>query len=73
MPSPLPDLSNEQKLTYIYHTLKDQESRRKRAAWYKTLKWLLILAIIYFIAMNPMWIMEKVTTYIKPLVIAQMQ
>ncbi len=36
--TPLPDLSNEQKLTYMYHMLKEQESRQKRALWYRVFK-----------------------------------
>lgn len=42
MTAPLPELSNEQKLTYIYHTLKAEESRRTRAKWYRFFKWLII-------------------------------
>jgi hypothetical protein len=43
----LPEPSNEQKLTYIYQTLKAQESRRKRHIFMKILKWMLLIALLY--------------------------
>ncbi len=71
--APLPDLSNEQKLTYIYHMLKDQESRHKRAMWYKFFRWLIIIGAITLLALYPGQIMGKIFEFVKPLVIEQTQ
>ncbi len=38
----LQDPNPEQKLNYIYETLRDMESRRKRHAFYRFLKWAII-------------------------------
>ena len=71
MAAPLPDLSNVQKLTYIYYELKSQESRRKRAAWYRFLKWIVIIGLVYLIATYPTQIIGKVSEFVRPLIMDQ--
>jgi hypothetical protein len=71
--SPLPDLSNEQKLTYIYHTLKDQESRRKRTMVYRLFKWLILVGIVYLIVTYPAQIFGKISELIRPVIMDQAQ
>ncbi len=71
--APLPDLSNEQKLTYMYHTLKDQESRHRRAVRYKFFKWLIIAWLISLFYMYPGVILGKIFEIVKPLVMEQTQ
>lgn len=70
---PLPEISNEQKLTYIYHSLKAQEARRKRAAWFRGLKWIIVLGIVYFIVSYPGYIFTKASELIRPIVMDQAQ
>ena len=67
----LQEPNNEQKLTYIYEMLKDQESRRKRHVFYKFLKWLIIAWLAYLVITNPDVIITQVTNYVKPLVMEQ--
>ena len=69
----LPEISNEQKLTYIYHTLKDQESRRRRALWYRVLKWMIVLGIVYVIATYPGYIFTKISELLRPIIVEQAQ
>ncbi len=71
--APLPDLSNEQKLTYTYHTLKNQESRHKRAMWYRFFKWLIIIGAIALLYIYPGQIMGKIFEFVKPIVMEQTQ
>jgi hypothetical protein len=61
----LPEPSNEQKLTYIYQTLKAQEARRKRTMFMKTLKWILYISIIYFLYTYQEYVINTVYTYTK--------
>lgn len=69
----LQEPNNEQKLTYIYETLKDQESRRKRQMFYKFLKWLILGGLAYLVITNPDVVVTQVTNYIKPLVMDQVK
>jgi hypothetical protein len=61
----LPELSNEQKLTYIYQTLKTQEHRRKRRIVMNVLKWILLLSILYFAYAYRALIFERTFFYIQ--------
>ncbi len=65
--------NNEQKLTYIYNTLKDQESRRIRAIWYKFSKWTIYIGIIYLVVTNASLIIGEMTKIIQPIVMNQMK
>ncbi len=67
----LQEPNNEQKLTYIYETLKEQESRRKRHIFYKFLKWLIIAGLAYLVLTNPSAIMTPVMNYVKPMIMEQ--
>ena len=67
----LQEPNNEQKLTYIYEMLKDQESRRKRHVFYKFLKWIVLGWLAYLVITNPDVIITQVTNYVKPLVMEQ--
>ncbi len=69
----LQEPNNEQKLTYIYQSLKDQDSRRIRAIWYKALKWVIILGLAYLALTNPGFIIGKMTEIIQPIVMDQMK
>ena len=60
----LPEPSNEQKLTYIYQTLKAQETRRKRKHLMGFFKWPLLLSIFFFAYIYRVEIFEKTSTYI---------
>lgn len=66
-------LSNEQKLDVIYDLLKKQEARQARKKWFILLKWTIFTYIIYFLATNPTFILEKVTTIMRPLIIENMK
>ncbi len=62
-------LTNEQKLDYIYNTIKAQEARNTRARWFHLLKWLVIFLLMYFVATNPTFILDKVTAIMRPFII----
>lgn len=67
----LQEPNNEQKLTYIYETLKDQESRRKRQMFYKFLKWLILGGLAYLVITNPSAIMTPIMNTVKPMIMEQ--
>jgi hypothetical protein len=67
----LQEPNNEQKLTYIYETLKEQESRRKRQMFYKFLKWLIIGWLAYLVITNPSVIMTPIMNTVKPMIMEQ--
>lgn len=46
-------MTNEQKLDEIYQIIKAQESRAIRARWFRLFKWIIILALVYYISQNP--------------------
>lgn len=65
--------TNEQKLDEIYHIIKAQESRAARARWYRLVKWVIILVIVYYVAQNPGVVLSKLTDLIMPAVMDNMQ
>lgn len=67
----LQDPNPEQKLNYIYETLRDMESRRKRHAFYRFLKWVIIAWLAYLVATNPSAILTPIMNYVKPIVMEQ--
>ncbi len=69
----LQEPNNEQKLSFIYNTLKDQEIRRVRAIWYKFSKWTIYLGLIYLAVTNSALIIGKLTEVIQPIVMDQMK
>jgi hypothetical protein len=69
----LPEISNEQKLTYIYYTLKNQEARHRRAMWYRIFKWMIVLAIVYILATYPGYVFTKVSELLRPIIVEQAQ
>jgi hypothetical protein len=62
-------LTNEQKLDYVFETIKKQESRNAWARWFNMAKWFLILFVAYFVATNPTFILDKVTAIMRPFII----
>ncbi len=66
-------LTNEQKLDEIYTILKRQESQRKRSALYRVIKWTLIFSLFLFIVTNPIFVVEKFTTFITPIIAENMK
>ena len=66
-------ISNEQKLDEIYTILRRQESQRKRAIFYRVFKWLIILSLFLFIATNPVFLVQKITTFLTPLIAENMK
>lgn len=67
----LQDPNPEQKLNYIYETLRDMESRRKRNIFYRFLKWVIIIGLAYLVATNPGAILTPIMDYVKPIVMEQ--
>ncbi len=65
-----PHITNEQKLEAMFRIITEQEDRRKRAQWFRLLKWCILAVGIYFIATQPALILGKVTEIIKPLVLS---
>lgn len=68
MPNPI--LTNEQKLNQIYTIVTDMESRRKRAMWFRFLKWILIFGLAYVLVSQPDKIIWPITDYIKPIILS---
>lgn len=66
-------LTNEQKLDEIYTILRRQESQRKRAIFYRVFKWIIIFSLFLFIATNPVFLVEKITTFLTPLIAENMK
>lgn len=66
-------LTNEQKLDEIYHIVKTQERHRLQASVARIAKWVIILSIVGFVASNPKFIIERVTEYVKPIVMEQVE
>jgi hypothetical protein len=58
------EVSNEQKLTYIYETLKAEEQRRKHRRWLRVLKWILLISVAYLVFTYKAIIMEKSYEYV---------
>ncbi|MBC7503823.1 hypothetical protein H7169_02545 [Candidatus Gracilibacteria bacterium] len=66
-------MTSEEKLDAVYIMLKDNQARMSRAFWYRILKWILILGIVYFTFTHPGYVAGKITEYIQPIVIEQMK
>jgi len=66
-------MTNEQKLDEIYQIVKDQESRRQRAAIFRFIKWLIIFIAVYFIVKNPGVFIDKLMDILMPLVFENMK
>jgi hypothetical protein len=74
------NLTPEQKLDAIYDILKKQESRQKRTTIFRTLKWLFLLGIVYFLTANPAVLQGVFTAFVgstmdavKPMILEQAQ
>ena len=63
-------LNNEQKLTQIYEIVMENEARRKRASFFRFLKWIVILGFLYVVATNPDAIMWRLTETLKPIILS---
>lgn len=63
-------MTNEQKLEQIYQIVSDAESRRKSLMWFRIVKWLIIFALIYLVAMNRELVMTRVIDVVKPFVLS---
>jgi hypothetical protein len=68
----MPDyrMTNEQKLEEIYEIITADESRRKSLMWLGVFKWIIIIAAVTYVAMNPKMVMQQVTERIQPFVLA---
>jgi hypothetical protein len=60
----LPEPSNEQKLTFIYQVLKEQESRRKRKAYATFFKWIIFIGLVAFIYVNRYQVIDQTYKFI---------
>jgi hypothetical protein len=49
------------------------QARMSRAFWYRMFKWCLILGIGYFTLTHPGYVVGKMTEYIQPIIMEQMQ
>lgn len=72
------NLTPEQKLDEIYTLLQKQESREKRRTFFRVLKLMIILGIVYFITANPAFLQGIFTAFvgttmdtIKPMILEQ--
>ncbi len=54
------NLTNEQKLEYVFGVIQAQEERRKRKVFWKWTKRITILFILLFLYSNPAWIARQV-------------
>jgi hypothetical protein len=66
-------MTNEQKLDEIYQILKAQQSAATRARWFRIIKWIIILGLMYLVATNPGILLEKITELIMPAVMDNMK
>lgn len=66
-------LTPAEKLDAVYIILKESESRRKRAVWFRTLKWGIIFAFAYIAMTQPWLIVGRVTNYVQPIIMEQMK
>ena len=64
------NLTPGEKVDTIYTILTQWEARRKRAAWYRVFKWIIILMVVYLIATRPDMIMWRITETLKPLILS---
>jgi hypothetical protein len=69
----LQEPNNEQKLTYIYEMMKDQERASSRAKWYRLVKWMIMAGIAYVVVTHPGEIVGRITEYVKPIVMEQVK
>lgn len=60
----LPEPSNEQKLTFIYQVLKEQEGRRKRKAYATFFKWVIFIGLVTFIYVNRYQVIDQTYKFI---------
>lgn len=65
-----PILTNEQKLNQIYSVVMANESRRKSLMWFRFFKWVIIIAIAYFVVTQPDKIIWPLTERIKPIIMS---
>jgi hypothetical protein len=54
------NLTNEQKLEYVFEVIQAQEERRKRKVFWKWAKRGLIIAVLLFLYSNPVWIQKQI-------------
>jgi hypothetical protein len=66
-------LTNEQKLDEVYTILRAMERRRMMDSLGRILKWVIILGIAGFVLSNPRLIVERITEYVKPIVMEQVE
>ncbi len=66
-------LTPAEKLDAIHSLLTDTESRRKRAVWYRAIKWAIILGLAYIAITQPGLVVEKITKYMQPIIMEQMK
>jgi hypothetical protein len=66
-------ITSQEKLDEIYRILTASESRRRAAVWYRVLKWLVIIVVVFAIANNPGYIVGRFTDIIFPIVSKQMK
>ena len=62
-------MTNEQKLEEIYQIITADESRRKSLMWLGIIKWMIIIALVTYVAMNPEKVLQQITERIQPLVL----
>ena len=66
-------LTPAEKLDAIYTILKEWESRRKWAVWYRIIKWAIIFGLAYITITQPGLIVGKITNYMQPIIMEQMK
>ncbi len=66
-------ITTEEKIDAIYMMLRAQESRIRRAFWYRMLKWTIIVCFAYFLLSHPDYVIGKMTEYIQPIIMEQMK
>ncbi len=67
------ELTTAEKVDAIYAMLVANQARLSRAFWYRMFKWCLILGIGYFTLTHPGYVVGKMTEYIQPIIMEQMQ
>jgi hypothetical protein len=67
------ELTTEAKIDAIYAMLQADRSSRRRAFWYRTIKWLIILGIGYFALTHPGYVTGKLTEYLEPIIVEHMK
>jgi hypothetical protein len=66
-------LNTAEKIDVIYELLQEWEARRRRNWLFRMLKWTIIFAVVFLTITQPQLVINKITSYLQPIVMEQMK